>query len=139
MKLDFCVVCGKKEDLHQHHIFPIVLSDNNRNTDNETITVCGYHHKLIHGLQQHDKFNHRHLTIEGLNKARKKGIKLGRRSKTNDQQKEEIIDKLIKGISVSSLSREYNISRATIINIRETFNAKKKYSYDWEREKWNTI
>ena len=74
-----------------------------------------------------------------LNKARKKGIKLGRRSKTNDQQKEEIIDKLIKGISVSSLSREYNISRATIINIRETFNAKKKYSYDWEREKWNTI
>ena len=137
MKLDFCVVCGSKEDLHQHHIIPVVLSDDKREvTTDNTITVCGYHHKLIHGIQQKDHFNHSVLTKKGLIKARNDGKTLGRKSKTTEKEKEEIIDMLIKGISVSSVARKYNISRATVISIRETFKIKKKYSFNWNDNNW---
>ena len=80
MKLTFCVVCGTDKDLHQHHIEPVVWSRINRTakkkyynpnaplkdcsfteifaylfdigiiSDDETITVCSYHHHLLHGI-----------------------------------------------------------------------------------------
>lgn len=56
----------------------------------------------------------------GLERAKKEGIKLGRKSKTTDEQKKEILNKLKQGISVSALSREYSISRASVISIRKT-------------------
>ena len=58
-------------------------------------------------------------TQMGLERAKSQGIKLGRRSKTTNSQKQEILNKLKEGVSVSALSREYSISRASVISIRK--------------------
>ena len=58
----------------------------------------------------------------GLERAKKEGIILGRRSKTTNEQKKEILNKLKQGTSVSALAREYSISRASVISIRSNAN-----------------
>lgn len=58
-------------------------------------------------------------TQSGLLRAKSEGKRLGRPSKTNVNQKVEIINKLNLGATVSQLSREYKISRGSIINIRD--------------------
>ncbi len=57
-------------------------------------------------------------TQAGLARARAEGKKLGRRSKTNNEQRIEIIKKLQLGATVSAVAREYQISRANVLNIR---------------------
>lgn len=59
-------------------------------------------------------------TQSGLARAKKEGKILGRPSKTSISQKLEIIQKLNLGVSVSQLSRDYGVSRGTIINIKAT-------------------
>lgn len=57
-------------------------------------------------------------TQAGLARAKAEGKKLGRRSKTNDEQRFEIVSKLQSNMTVSAVAREYQISRANVINIR---------------------
>jgi putative DNA-invertase from lambdoid prophage Rac len=57
-------------------------------------------------------------TQAGLARARAEGKKLGRRPKTNDLQRSQIIEKLQTGMTVSAVAREYLISRANVVNIR---------------------
>lgn len=58
-------------------------------------------------------------TQSGLERAKSEGKILGRPSKTNPTQRAEIIAKLNSGFSVSQLSRDYGISRGSIITIRD--------------------
>ena len=58
-------------------------------------------------------------TQAGLARAKAEGKILGRPPKTNDIQRSEIISKLQSGESVSSVAREYGVSRASIIGIRD--------------------
>ncbi len=59
-------------------------------------------------------------TQAGLMRAKSEGKVLGRRSKTTLEQRSQIIDKLSQGQSVSGLARQYAVSRANIINIRNS-------------------
>jgi putative DNA-invertase from lambdoid prophage Rac len=59
-------------------------------------------------------------TQAGLMRAKSEGKILGRPSKTTIVQRSEIIKKLSSGESVSAVARLYSVSRANIINIRET-------------------
>lgn len=56
-------------------------------------------------------------TQSGLNRAKREGKILGRPRKTNTSQRAKIIDMRKNGISVSELSRLYNISRASIMRV----------------------
>ena len=58
-------------------------------------------------------------TQAGLARAKSEGKILGRPSKTTDIQRVEIIKKLQVGESVSAVAREYKVSRASIIGIRD--------------------
>ena len=58
-------------------------------------------------------------TQAGLTRAKAEGKILGRPSKTNKIQRTEIISKLQTGESVSAVAREYKVSRANIIGIRD--------------------
>lgn len=66
----------------------------------------------------------RQLIIErvqaGLARAKAENVKLGRPSKTSASDKQTIIDKLAQGVTVSQVAREFSISRASVINIRDT-------------------
>jgi DNA invertase Pin-like site-specific DNA recombinase len=57
-------------------------------------------------------------TQAGLARAKAEGKVLGRPSKTTEVERIEIIKKLEEGQSVSVVAREYNVSRANIIGIR---------------------
>ena len=63
-------------------------------------------------------------TKMGLLRAKAEGKKLGRPKKTNTQQRKEIIQMLEEGVSVSELARIYEISRASVIWIRENLKIK---------------
>ena len=56
-------------------------------------------------------------TQAGLQRAKSEGKMLGRPTKTNDQQREQIISRHKLGTSVSELSRDYGISRASIMRV----------------------
>ena len=66
----------------------------------------------------------RQLIIEriqaGLARAKAENKKFGRPSKTTDNDKQTIIAKLAQGVTVSELAREFSISRASVISIRDT-------------------
>jgi putative DNA-invertase from lambdoid prophage Rac len=61
-------------------------------------------------------------TQSGLERAKLEGKVLGRPFKTNEAQRSEIIQKLSRGETVSQISREFKISRGTVINIRNTLS-----------------
>lgn len=69
----------------------------------------------------------RQLIIErvqaGLARAKAENVKLGRPSKTSPSDKQTIIDKLAQGVTVSQVARDFRISRASIIKIRDTASA----------------
>ena len=58
-------------------------------------------------------------TQAGLARAKAEGKILGRPPKTNKIQRTEIISKLQIGVSVSAVAREYAVSRASIIRLRD--------------------
>jgi DNA invertase Pin-like site-specific DNA recombinase len=58
-------------------------------------------------------------TQAGLVRAKAEGKTLGRPPKANDIQRSEIISKLQVGEPVSAFAREYRVSRASIIGIRD--------------------
>ena len=66
----------------------------------------------------------RQLIIErvqaGLARAKAENKKLGRPSKTTSIEQQQIIGKLAHGATVSQLARDYSVSRASIIKIRES-------------------
>ena len=58
-------------------------------------------------------------TQAGLQRAKAKGTKLGRPPKTTPAQRQSMREALKAGISVSQLARQYSVSRATVIGIRD--------------------
>ena len=58
-------------------------------------------------------------TQAGLARAKAGGVRLGRPPKTSQGQRIEILSKLKSGVTVSACAREYGISRASVIGIRE--------------------
>jgi putative DNA-invertase from lambdoid prophage Rac len=62
----------------------------------------------------------RERTLAGQAKAWQAGKTKGRPSKTTKSQRITILAKLNSGISVSQVAREFKVSRASIINIRES-------------------
>jgi putative DNA-invertase from lambdoid prophage Rac len=69
----------------------------------------------------------RQLIVErvqaGLARAKAENVRLGRPSKTSASDKQQIISKLAQGATVSQLAKDFGISRASVIKIRETASA----------------
>lgn len=58
-------------------------------------------------------------TQAGLERAKAEGKQLGRKPKTTAEQRQEIKRRARAGETVSGLAREFGVSRATIISIRD--------------------
>lgn len=69
----------------------------------------------------------RQLIVErvqaGLARAKAENVRLGRPSKTSASDKQQIMSKLAQGVTVSQLAKDFGISRASVIKIRETASA----------------
>ena len=146
MKLDFCAICGKKTDLHQHHIEPVVFSGISRGrakgyngdkplkdctsmevfrwlfnqgiiTDDGEITVCSYHHNIMHGIVKFQKAEHTTLIKAGIARAKANGIKCGRPSKVNDSVRTAVRLLREQGKSIRQIARTLSIGVGTTYSI----------------------
>jgi DNA invertase Pin-like site-specific DNA recombinase len=146
MKLDFCAVCGVKTDLHQHHIEPVVFSKIDRKkvkgydakkqlkdctsmeifkwlfdqgiiSDDGEITVCSYHHHLIHGIVKFQKAEHINLVKEGQRKARERGIHIGRPTIVNDDMRNEVSVLRDNKVGIRTIAKRLNIGIGTVYSI----------------------
>lgn len=58
-------------------------------------------------------------THAGLERAKAEGKRLGRPSKTTEQQRREICSLIEQGTTVSEIARRYSISRACVLKVKE--------------------
>ena len=118
MKLDFCCVCGTKEDLQQHHIVPVVLSGIKRvnydENDTDTITVCGQHHAVIHGITKSNAASHGKLIRVGMEKAKKNGTIIGRPTVLDDNLLSAIKEKRKNGMGIRAIGKELKVGIGTL-------------------------
>ena len=146
MKLDFCAICGKKTDLHQHHIEPVVFSGISRGrtkgyngdkplkdctsmevfrwlfnqgiiTDDGEITVCSYHHDIMHGIVKFQKAEHTTLIKTGIARAKANGIKCGRPSNVNDSVRTAVRLLREQGKPIRQIARTLSIGVGTTYSI----------------------
>ena len=143
MKHDYCVVCGSTDDLQQHHIEPVVFSGVKRKgkkkydvkkslgecdayecfariydlgfiSDDGEITVCSFHHNIIHGIVKFQKAEASKLVREGLENAKRKGIVLGRKTNLTPEVEEQIIQLKSEGVGYNTLAKRLSVSVKTI-------------------------
>lgn len=155
MKLDFCAVCGVKTDLHQHHIEPVVFSkigrkkikgyDANKQlkdctsmevfkwlfdqgiiSDDGEITVCSYHHHLMHGIIKFQKTEHTNLVKEGMRKAKESGIHIGRPTKINDDMSKKVVTLIDDGVGIKKIAKSLNVGIGTVYSMMKQNNIKSK-------------
>jgi Mor family transcriptional regulator len=122
MILDFCAACGKTEDLHQHHIVPISVSGKKRNVneygnDGDMITLCSYHHDMIHEISKNRKGAHNVMIKEALEKKKALGFKLGRPTSISQKTVDAILEMKMNGVGVRETCRRLGIGSATYYNI----------------------
>ena len=151
MKLDFCAVCGVTTDLHQHHIEPVIMTgvkrkklkgyDPNKKlkeceptevfawlfdqgiiSDDGEITVCSYHHHLIHGIVKFQLAEHHKLIREGQQKARARGVKFGRPTKQDDQTIFKVKELRDSGVGIKKIAKDLNLGIGTIYSMMEKTN-----------------
>ena len=146
MKLDFCAVCGTTTDLQQHHLEPVVLTGLQRTrkkkydvdkplkectsmevfaflfdqgiiSDDGELTVCSYHHNLLHGIVKFQKAEHNKLVREGQQRAKANGVVLGRPSKVTPELCAKALKLREKGYGIKSIASKLNIGVGTVYNL----------------------
>lgn len=76
---------------------------------------------MVHLLGLFAELEHS-IIVDRLQSGRERtGRKGGRKKATSPQEQDEIMNKLAAGDSVSSLAREYGVSRQSIMRLRDTF------------------
>ena len=150
MKLDFCCVCGTKEDLQQHHLEPVVFTGAKRKSkkydpnkqlkdcdsfelfaclfnkgfisDDATLTVCSFHHNILHGVVKFQKNLHSEMIKEGLDKVRNSGVKLGRPSNITDNTKKQVVILRKGGQGPKQICKALKIGCGTYYKIIEEYD-----------------
>lgn len=146
MKLNFCAVCGTTKDLQQHHIEPVVMSKVKRTskkkydkdkklseatfaeifaylfdlgviTDDETITVCSYHHNLMHGIVKFQLAEHSNMIKRGQEIAKKRGIKIGRPTKLTKEYEDIVIAQYTQKVPIKKIAESVELGVGTIYEI----------------------
>ena len=86
MITDFCVICGEKNNLHNHHINP--KSKGGGDEPENMLTLCVPHHEWIHQIKPNTWTKGANLMAEGRRKYVENGGKLGR--KVGSKEKESV-------------------------------------------------
>ena len=113
MITDFCVLCGTKDNLHNHHIIPRSKVGGTNDKTN-IITLCTTHHATIHSLRPETWNKHSQLIREGQKKARERGVVIGRKTNLNEITKSRIVEMKLQGIGLKKIAKENRIAVRTI-------------------------
>jgi hypothetical protein len=149
MKLDFCAVCGATEDLHQHHLIPVIKTGVKRHkkryngniqlkdakwedcflrlfdlgviTDDGELTLCSYHHNVMHGIVKFHAVEQGKLIKAGMAKAiANGGAGPGRKPVIDEAEGKLIIEERNKGYSIRRLVDKFGHSTGSIQNYLKT-------------------
>ena len=84
--------------------------------DDETkiMTLCYEHHNWIHGKSYKEKVNHSRLIKLGIDKAKKRGVKLGRKRVYDDNTIKEILSLKEQGMSIRKIATVLSINRGVV-------------------------
>jgi hypothetical protein len=158
MKLDFCAVCGSKDDLHLHHIDPIVHTRESRKyfkyddtkqikdctpkeifsalfdrgfiSEHSTITLCSWHHRIMHGIVTFQKINSSELIKEGIERKRLDGKPWGRPSTITGENGEKIRKQIIElrdaGYSIRKICKNIKIGVGTYYEVMNEYEESKR-------------
>ena len=151
MKLDFCAVCGATEDLHQHHLIPVIKTGVKRHkkryngdiqlkdaqwqdcflrlfdlgviTDDGELTLCSYHHNVMHGIVKFHAVEQGKLIKAGMAKAiANGGPGPGRKPVIDEAEGKLIIEERNKGYSIRRLVDKFGHSTGSIQSYLKTRN-----------------
>ena len=131
VKLDVCFECGSDKNIHQHHIVPQVLGGT------KMIPLCGVCHGKVHG--KNFGLEWKRLQMEGIQKAREKGVYKGRKPGTYISPEEflekpkskAISEDLDNGYTQREISERLNCSFSTISKVRK---AKESLGFSFKPE-----
>ena len=107
MILDFCAVCGCKDELHHHHIIP--RSQGGSSDETNLITLCYTHHAWIHGMKPTTWNNHSKLIKEGIERAVARGSVLGRKPIPKEKI-DQMLDMREKGMTQRTIAKRLDVS-----------------------------
>ena len=118
MKLDFCAICGTKDDLHHHHI--ILKSQGGGDEETNILTVCAEHHAWIHSIRPGAWNNNGNVISASMLEARDLGFKLGRPTSTTEETVSKVLELRKSGKPIKKIAKELKIGIGTIYKIMET-------------------
>ena len=122
MITDFCVICGTKDNLHNHHIVckKSELKPISGDYDHYTnlLTLCGEHHGWIHGVKPNRFNNWSELKKLGIESAKRRLVKFGAPRKIDDKK---VHDLWLSGRSAIEIAEELGVARASVYRYLSLF------------------
>ena len=112
MKLEFCVACGSKDDLRQHHLVTKVKGGSD--AEPNRITLCTSCRDKLHQRQRDDALNRSKRIKTAFAARRARGASIGRPKKLMPHQCEEALQRLRSGESQANVARSFGLSEATV-------------------------
>ena len=114
MKLNFCAVCGCKDDLHHHHWNPKILGGSD--DEDNILTLCSHHHSELHGYKKN--IYYKALQKKGIQKAIKENPKKysGRKTGAYTVDASAILDLRSQKYSYSIIAKKLKVSRSAVHN-----------------------
>ena len=112
-------------------------------TEKDTITLCTYHHNVMHGIVRFNKAEHSAMVKAGIEKARSNGVRIGRPGVTvlNDAVKNQIKEDYLIDIPIRKLVKKYRIGTNTVYSVlaevfgEEGFNSLRQLKKDQKQKK----
>jgi len=111
---DICFECGEPSG-EMHHVIPKVRGGT------RTIPLCVECHCKVHGLKNRPE--HKRLTIEGLQKAKARGVKLGKPENLTSKAQQRGVE----NIKLNAINNPNNKKALEVIIVQR--NNDKTYSY----------
>ena len=103
-------LCQISETLKEKGVDLLVL-DQNIDTSDATGRLL---FNMLGAIGQFETEIRAERQMDGINKAKKRGVSFGRKKKLSQSQKEELQQKRAQGILIKTLMKEYNLSKATV-------------------------
>jgi hypothetical protein len=111
VNIGFCINCHGKKNLQLHHIVPLAIGGTN--TYENIVWVCGKCHSKIHNKSS--LLEASRLIKEGIQRAKEKGVRLGRPTATLPKDFKYYYDKWKqKEITAVKFAKLLGVGRATL-------------------------
>lgn len=101
-----CFECGSQKGLHDHHIVP------KSSGGTATVPLCPPCHGKAHGL--HLKKNHSDLIRKGMQRAKSRGIHIGKPTRVNEKLQNKVNELHKKGYSQVKIAKKLKITRGLV-------------------------